>query len=53
MIIEYRYILGEIHEVRKGLWAFFLDRAFRMLGRQTLATWKFDFMADILEIVGS
>ena len=26
-----RHILGEIHEVRKGLWAFFLDCAFRML----------------------
>ena len=26
-----RYIFGEIHEMRKGLWAFFLDCAFRML----------------------
>ena len=26
-----RHIFGEIHEVRKGLWSFFLDCAFRML----------------------
>ena len=32
MIIKHgRHILAEIHEVRKGLWAFFLDCAFRML----------------------
>ena len=32
MIIKYaRQILGEIHEVRKGVWACFLDCAFRML----------------------
>ena len=32
MIIKHgRHIFGEIHEVRKGLWAFFLDCAFRML----------------------
>ena len=31
MIIKHgRHILGEIHEVRKGLWAFFL-MSFRML----------------------
>ena len=32
MVIKHgRHILGEIHEVRKGLWALFLDFAFRML----------------------
>ena len=32
MIIKHgRHIFGEMHEVRKDLWAFFLDRAFRML----------------------
>ena len=32
MIIKYgRYIFGEIHEVRKGLWALFFDCAFWML----------------------
>ena len=32
MIIKHgRDIFGEIHEVRKGLWAFFLNCAFRML----------------------
>ena len=31
MIIKHgRHVFGEIHEVRKGLWAFFLT-AFRML----------------------
>ena len=34
-----RYIFGEIHEVRKGLWAFFLDCAADWLGRQTPITW--------------
>ena len=32
MIIKHgRHIFGEIHEVRKGTWAFFLDCSFRML----------------------
>ena len=32
MIIKHeRYILGGIHEVRKGSWAFFLDCALWML----------------------
>ena len=32
MIIKHgRYIFREIHQLRKGLWAFFLDCAFRVL----------------------
>ena len=31
IIKHWRHIFGEIHEVRKDLWAFFLDCAFRML----------------------
>ena len=32
MIIKHgKHIFGQIHEVRKGLWAFFLDCAFGML----------------------
>ena len=40
-----RYILGEIHEVRKGLWGFFLDcfSDADWLGRQTPDTWSFVF----------
>ena len=39
-----RYILGEIHEVRKGLWAFCPRLCFSdadWLGRQTPDTWSF------------